>query len=93
MPYGDGTGPLGTGPIGWGLGPCGRRGARRRGGRSFGGGRGRAGFFGWERADYYGGEVPYVSDKETINDEIQVLKDRIKGLEEIRDRIPEDKQG
>ncbi|MEF3280408.1 MAG: DUF5320 domain-containing protein [Elusimicrobiota bacterium] len=76
MPFGDGTGPFGTGPVGRGLGPCGKGRSWRIGGwgRGFGYGRG------------YGRYIE-TSDAEVLNQEIEVLKARIKELENLRNRV------
>ena len=99
MPFGDGTGPSGQGSMtGRGLGYC--AGYRRPGytnpvpGRGLGRGRGR-GWYNWRGPAYYtpnyspaypSGQPTAKEEKEIIQQEIEMLREEMKGFE---DRLKE----
>lgn len=79
MPRHDGTGPLGFGPgTGWGLGPCGARmGWRRGGGRGFG----RRGAWGYPYGAYpYQPQITKEEEKEMLKDEMAGLEEELKAI-------------
>lgn len=84
MPMRDGTGPRGIGPrTGRGLGPCGN-GERRDYGQGFQYGRGRGRRMGRCFHDYGYWDYPVTeeSEKSFLENQIIILKERLKVLEE-----------
>jgi hypothetical protein len=82
MPGRDGTGPRGVGPVtGWGLGPCVNEETERGYGRGRRGGFGRRARYGMGYGNPRGGgrwsEMPTVSRKELLEDEIGFLKQQL----------------
>ncbi len=70
MPRHNGTGPQGFGSCtGWGMGPCGGGMSWRRGfGRGFG------------RLLRFGFQINKKEEKETLEEEVEILEDKLKAI-------------